>query len=173
MGNPGRFDGRNGWDPYPGCFRYSYLRYWFLPSDRSMFGWPSWYNMRMLCSLAMPDLPYHALPLWEEDVLQVLRQHLKHNPGGGEDVSVPNVSEVLLKFYDDPYACTAIGNGCVRLSWCRGSSEQSWPACVHMCTTSSTKLSRTSWWSSRQLIHQLLRRFLSPCSLPVLFNTVF
>ena len=28
-----------------------------LPSHTSMFGWPSWHNMRMLASLALPDVP--------------------------------------------------------------------------------------------------------------------
>jgi len=87
-----------------------------LPSHSSMFDWPSWHNTRMLCSLAMPNMHYHALPLWDEDLLQLLRDHLDNSPGGCEGVSAHDVSEVLLNFYDDPYAlhchrkwlCTAL-----------------------------------------------------------------
>ena len=35
---------------------------------------------------------------------QLLRQHLDNSPGGCEGVSADDVSEVLLNFYDDPYA---------------------------------------------------------------------
>ena len=59
-----------------------------LPSHTSVFGWPSWHNMRMLASLALPDVPYHALPLVEEDLVDLLRQHLDKNPGG------PRVSQL-------------------------------------------------------------------------------
>ena len=60
--------------------------------------------MRMLASLALPDVPYHALPLVEEDLVDLLRQHLDENPGGCEGVTARDVGEVLLKFYDDGYA---------------------------------------------------------------------
>ena len=64
----------------------------------------------------MPDVPYHALPLRDEDLLQLLHQHLHGNEGGCKGVSALEVSEVLLKFYDEPYAlhchrnwlCTAL-----------------------------------------------------------------
>ena len=52
-----------------------------LPPHTSLFGGPSWHNMRMLASLALPDVPYHALPLVEEGLVD-LRQHLDKNPGG-------------------------------------------------------------------------------------------
>ena len=58
----------------------------------------------MLASLALPDVPYHALPLVEEDLVDLLRQHLDKNPGGCEGVTARDVAEVLLKFYDDGYA---------------------------------------------------------------------
>ena len=58
----------------------------------------------MLFSLAMPNMQYHGLPLWDEDLLQLLREHLDNSPGGCEGVSAHDVSEVLLNFYDDPYA---------------------------------------------------------------------
>ena len=58
----------------------------------------------MLCSLAMPDVPYHALPLRDEDLLQLLHQHLHGNEGGCKGVSALEVSEVLLKFCNEPYA---------------------------------------------------------------------
>ena len=86
------------------------------PSHWSMFDWPSWHNTRMLSSLAIPGVPYHALPLWDEDLLHLLRQHLDENPGGCEGVTAHDVAEVLLNFYDDHYAlhchrkwlCTAL-----------------------------------------------------------------
>ena len=120
-----------------------------LPSHTSMFGWPSWHNMRMLASVALPDVPYHALPLVEEDLVDLLRQHLDKNPGGCEGVTARDVAEVLLKFYDDGYALHCHRKWLCSALKCRRNTEQSWTACVHMCTSRSIRSLRTSWRISK------------------------